>query len=200
ALVMEVGARARGGPERAAFPAGLGVVDAPVDVLREEAERIRYADVDDLAVDHRHQRLAAIRFRDGHVRAEPEGVVPVDPQVVRVVRAAGFIDALELRPGHAIERPAFRAELAARRVGPVDRAFALAPVEARDMAARERRPDNAVGAHVDAARAVAGSRRNEHFGQRRLGWIGAGNDAHQEPGLLQASEADAHRLAPDRVV
>src|SRR5260221_7259811 len=67
AFVMEVGARARSGPERAALPAGLRVVDAPVDVLGEEAERIRHAEVDDLAVDYRHQRLAAVGLRDRHV-------------------------------------------------------------------------------------------------------------------------------------
>src|ERR1700687_2490943 len=35
AFEMEVGARARGGPQAAAFPAGALVVDAPIDVLRE---------------------------------------------------------------------------------------------------------------------------------------------------------------------
>src|SRR3989475_1400860 len=200
AFVVEVGARARGGPHRAALPAGLRIVDAPVDVLGEEAERVRNAEVDDLAVDHRHQRLAAVGLRDRHVGAQPERVVAIDPDVIGVVGAAGGVQALELRPGHAVERPALGAELAARRLGAVERALALAPVEARDVPARERRPHHAVGAHVDAARTVGAFRRNIDLGQRRLGRTGSGHDAHQVARLVHAREADAHRLAPDRIV
>src|SRR5438270_868949 len=126
---MEVGARAGGRPKAASLPPGLRIVDAAVDILREEAHRIRHAEVDDLAVDHRHQRLAAVRLRDRHVLTEAEGVEAVDPQVVRMVRAALLVHALELRPGHAIERPAFGTELAARRLGPADLSLALAAIE-----------------------------------------------------------------------
>src|SRR5260221_8211915 len=130
AFVVEYGARARHGPQALALPAGLRVVDAAVDQLAEEAARVGHMDVDDLAVDDRHQRLAAVHVEDRHVVAEAERVVAVHPYVVRVIRATGLRQPLELRPGHADERPAFRAELAARRFGPVLRLRALAPVKA----------------------------------------------------------------------
>src|SRR6266571_5771597 len=50
ALVVEHGARARHRPQTFAFPAGARVVDASVHELGVEAQRIRHAQVDHLAV------------------------------------------------------------------------------------------------------------------------------------------------------
>src|SRR5206468_9260329 len=97
-------------------------------------------------------------------------------------------------------RPALGAQLAARRLGSVLRLLALPAIEARHVAARERRPHHAVGGHVDAARAPGALGRYEDLGERGLGGVGPGNDADDVAGLVYASEADAHRLAPDRIV
>src|SRR3954463_9514655 len=77
ALVVEHRARARHGPHALALPPGLRVVDAPVGQLGEEAHGIRHAKIDDLAVDHRHQRLAAVRHGDRDIGAEPKRVVAI---------------------------------------------------------------------------------------------------------------------------
>src|SRR2546427_742768 len=50
----------------------------------------------------------------------------------------------------------------------VERSLTLAPVETREMSARERRPDDALAIDVHAARRIAGERRLEHFGERGL--------------------------------
>src|SRR5690348_3054713 len=154
ALVVEYGAGARGRPQPAPFPAFARVVDASVDVLGEETERVGNAELDELAVDHREQRFAAVGFGDRHVPPQAQRVVAVYPHVVRVIGAAPRIDPLELRPGHAIERPALGAMLAGRRCRTIQGAAAFAPVEARDVAAREHRPDDAVRGEIEPARAV----------------------------------------------
>src|SRR5499427_3714273 len=200
AFVVEHGARARSCPEGLALPARVRIVDTPVDQLGEEAQRVRHAEIHDLAVDDRHQRLAAVRHRDRHVVAEAERVVAIDPQVIRVVRNARGVDALELRPGHLVDGPALGTELAFGSVRPVERSLALAAIEARDVPARIGQPRHAVRGHVDAARAPDTLRRNVHLGERGLGGIRPRHGPDEKAGLVHAREADAHRLAPDRVV
>src|SRR5206468_10635551 len=97
-------------------------------------------------------------------------------------------------------RPALGAQLAARRLGSVLRLLALPAIEARHVAARERRPHHAVGGHVDAARAPGALGRYEDLGERGLGGVGPGDDADDVAGLVHAAEADSHRLAPDGIV
>src|SRR5262249_50893051 len=71
---------------------------------------------------------------------------------------------------------------------PVERAFTLAAVETRDMAARERHPRDAVAVHVHAARAVtdirvAGCipRHFIYFGERSVHGIGTRGETHDRP-------------------
>src|SRR5437762_5125471 len=130
---MERRARRDGRPQTAAFPALLRIVDAAVEPLRVIAERIRHAQDDELAIDEREQPFVEVAGRDGHVLPQPERVELVDPGVVARLDAALIEHALELRPGERIERPALRAVLARRRRA-VERAFAFAPVEAREVA------------------------------------------------------------------
>src|SRR5437879_10179139 len=59
---------------------------------------------------------------------------------------------------------------------------------------------DALPIYIDAARAVGAFRRNIDLGQRCFGGIGSRHDAHQVARLVHAREADAHRLAPDRIV
>src|SRR5215831_915247 len=78
------------GPQPAPFPAGLRIVDAAVDRLRVEAERVRntedrpLARIARIACDRRlqrEQRAAFVAGRDLHVVAETERVVLVGPVV-----------------------------------------------------------------------------------------------------------------------
>ena len=55
AFDVEGGTVARGYPQSAAFPAGIGVIDAPVEPFGEEPHRIGHAQLDDLAADQRVQ-------------------------------------------------------------------------------------------------------------------------------------------------
>src|SRR5262249_2541312 len=143
-------------PQPAPLPAGIGIVDAAVESLGVEAERIRHPQRDHLAVFERDQPVHEIggRHRDG--LAAPDGVVLVAPAVVARLGAV-LADAFEARPRILVERPALRAMIA-RRLWSVERAFALAPVEAADVAAGERHPDDALAVDVAAARTEAGQR------------------------------------------
>src|SRR5262249_37561361 len=140
AFIVEDRAAAERRPKPAAFPARVRVIDASVDILGEEAERIGHANVDQLAVDDGEQRLRAVRGRDRYVLAEAERVVAIDPDVIGVVGTALRVHALELRPGHPIDGPSFRTDLAVRGLRAVQRTLALAAVEAREVTARERGP------------------------------------------------------------
>src|SRR5450756_797216 len=144
AFAVEVGARPRRGPDAAAFPARRCVVDPAIDILGEEAERIRHPQRDEFAVDQSQQRFAAIGGGDRHVGAEAQRIVAVDPDVIGMVGAALRIQSLELRTGQPIELPALRALLAVGRGRPVERSLAQLAVEARQLSAGENRPDHAV--------------------------------------------------------
>src|SRR5205085_1051275 len=117
-----------------------------------------------------------------------------------VVGATRLLHVLELRPGHAVERPAFRTMLAGRRGRAVERTLALAAIEARHVAAREHGPHHATAREVDAARAVALVGRQVDFGERRLARVRSGHQADDVARLIDPREADVHRLAPDRIV
>src|SRR5262249_59164465 len=96
-----------------------------------------------------------------HVRSQAERVGLIDPGVIASLSAAVGLDVLELRSGELVERPAFGAVLAGR--GRSVEPLALAAIELAEMAARQRRPENAVAADVAAARPVARKRRLEDF-------------------------------------
>src|SRR5262249_31549439 len=136
-----------GAPQPAAFPAGIRIVDAAVESLGVEAHRIRDADRDHLPVLERHEAVAQVRGRHRDVLAEPERVVLVDPGVVARLDARGLT--LEARTRIAIERPALRAVVAGR-VRAVERALALAAIEAHQTAVRGRAPDDAILVNVAA--------------------------------------------------
>src|SRR5215210_267246 len=106
---------AAGAPQASALPAGTGIIDAPIESLGIEAERIRDAQRDHLAVLEGDE--AAHEVGRGH----------------RAVVAEAF----EAGAGILVERPALRAVVAGR-VRTAERALALAAVEAHEMAARRR--------------------------------------------------------------
>src|SRR2546428_13311752 len=86
-----------------------------------------------------------------------------------------------------MERPAFGTVLPGRG-GAVERPLAPATVEAREMSARQRRPDDAAPIDVHAARPVSREWRLENLRQRRRRRIRfrdethAGNRGNQERG------------------
>src|SRR5207244_2671517 len=79
---MEHRSRAGRGPQGLAFPAGVWIIDAPIDVLREKSAGIRNAESDELSVNQREDRVAQITHRDWDVAAEAECIESVDPGVV----------------------------------------------------------------------------------------------------------------------
>src|ERR1041385_8220131 len=199
ALAMKERARAGGGPEAAAFPALLLVVDAAVEALWEDAHRIREVQGDELALYERIDRVAAVAHRDRDVLAEAEDALPVDPG-----RGAHFGAALEfhvakLRAGERVEGPALGAMPAGR--GGAVQHLALAAVEAAEVAARERDPEGAVGVDVAAARPVAGERDFVVLGERGEGRVRAGRDARDAARVARdgAPHAAVERAHGDRV-
>src|SRR6202035_2513731 len=121
-------------PQPAAFPAGVRIVDTPIEALGVEAERIGDPDRDHLAVLQRHEAVSEIGGRHWYVLAKPERVVLVDPGVIARLGAV-LADAFEAGAGILIDRPAFRTMIAGG-VRPVERAFALAAVKAAEVTAR----------------------------------------------------------------
>src|SRR5580692_2877801 len=75
-------------PDAAAFPAGIRIVDPAIEALRPEAHRIGHDHVDQLAILEGDQRRILIAGGNGHVLAEAERVVLVDPGVVGRFAAA----------------------------------------------------------------------------------------------------------------
>src|SRR4030095_7543512 len=92
-------------PEPAPFPAGARVVDASVEPLGVEAERVRDAQHDHLAILERDQAVVEVAGRQRPVLAEAERVVLVDPRVVARLRAV-LANPLEARPRILIKGPA----------------------------------------------------------------------------------------------
>ena len=182
-----------GRPQPAALPAGVRIVDAPVEPLGVEAQRVRHAQQDHLAVLERDQAVVEVGGRHRHVLAEPERVVLVDPGVVARLGAV-LADALEARARVLVERPALRAVIAGG-LRPVERPLALAPVEAADVAAAQRRPHDALLVDVGAADAEVRLRHVVDLRERGRRRIRSRSEPHDRRGA--AEHADG---APDRAV
>src|SRR5215831_12792975 len=168
-LDVEWRAVARGRPQFAAFPAGLRVVDAAFESLREKAHRIRNPQLDHLSADQRVQRVRLVAGRDRHIGAQSQDVVLVNPDVIGVLLGAGI--ALKAGPWDCIEGKALGTFPAFLGAGTIERPPALAAVEARDMTAVERDPHDAIAVDVHAADAVAWQRDLVELGQRRVGRV-----------------------------
>src|ERR1700688_4218722 len=129
AAFLEPGrAVAVGAPQPAAFPAGIRIVDPPIEALGVEAERIGNPDRDHLAVLQRHEAVTEVGGGDRDVLAKSGGVVLVDPGVIARLGAV-LADAVEAGAGILMDGPAFRAMIAGGG-RPVERALALVAVEA----------------------------------------------------------------------
>ena len=128
-------------PQPSAFPAGLRIVDAGIETFGVEAERIRNAQHDHLAVDECGETVVLIRRRNRHVLAEADRVVLIDPGVVARLGAV-VADALETGSRIFVKHPALGAVVARCR-WPIERALAFGAIETAEMAAGERNPDYA---------------------------------------------------------
>src|SRR5262249_3494323 len=150
------------------------VVDSAIEPLRVETKRIRHAQHDHLAVLERDQAVVQVPSRHRHVLSEAECVVLIDPAVVARFRAV-VANAFESRARMLGEGPSFRT-LVASRLRAIQRALALAAIEASKVAARKRYPDDTLAIDVATADAEAGSRHVIDLGQRGLRRIFSGDD------------------------
>src|SRR5262249_37347754 len=119
-------------PQAAALPAGIRVIDASVQALGKEAQRVGDAQHDHLPVLECSESVIEVGRRDRDVLAKPHRVVLVHPGVVARL-GAPVLEALEGRPWILVEREAFGAVVAGR-ARPIERTLALAPVEADERA------------------------------------------------------------------
>src|SRR3979490_1635822 len=127
-------------PQPAAFPAGVRIVDTPIEALGIEAERIGNPDRDHLAVLQRHEAVTEIGGGHRYVLAKSKRVVLVDPGVTPPLGAV-LTDTFEARAGILIDRPAFRTMIAGGG-RPIERACAFAAVKAAEGTTRSRRPEH----------------------------------------------------------
>src|SRR6266403_354633 len=182
-----------GRPQPAALPAGRRIVDAPVEALGVKPQRIRHAQHDHLAVLERDESVVEVARRHWHVLAETERVVLVDPRVVARLGAV-LADSLEARAWILVEGPALGTMIAGG-CRAVERSFALAPVEAPDVAAAHRGPHDALLVDVGTANAEIRLRYVVDLrerGSRRV-WPGSHPDDRR-------SAAECADRAPDRAV
>src|SRR5882672_2899695 len=152
------GAVGEGGPQALTLPTRARIVDASVHALGKIADRVRNAQNRPLAVHQSSKPVAFIGGGDRNVLAETQGVVLVDPVVIGRFRARTRLPlhGVDFRSGHLIEVPAFRTDvLRVCRCRTVQLALAESAIEAREVSARQHRPNDAVAGNVVAARSEA---------------------------------------------
>src|SRR5438552_15077397 len=171
-------------PQRPALPPGAGIVDPAIHPFGVESQWIRDAQHDPFPFLENQQPFGPVAGVDRHVRAEAEHAELIDPGVVAGLCAAPVGDTLDLWEWLGIEAPALGTVLAGRGRS-VERSLAFPAVEAREMAAGERRPVDAVPVHVTATRGEpldgdAGSveRQLVQLRERRLRGVRTGNEPH----------------------
>src|SRR5215472_11184337 len=136
-------------PQSAALPAGVRVVDSAVQALGKETQRVRDTQHDHLPIHERGEAVIEVGRRDRDVLAKSHSIVLVHPGVVARLRAP-VLDALESRARVLVICETFGAVIAGCS-GSIERALALAPVEADESAVRARPPKDAVLVDVAAA-------------------------------------------------
>src|SRR5262249_30353823 len=157
---------AAGAPQTAALPAGVRIVDAPVQALGVEAHGIWDAQRDHLSVLERDEAVVQVRGRDRNVLPQARRVVVIDPTVVARL-GAGVLEAVEARARISVVREASGAVIAGR-LRAVERGLAPATVEADQRAVRARPPQDAVLVDVAPAHADAFLRNRVELRQLRL--------------------------------
>src|SRR5262249_4996229 len=136
-------------PQPAALPAGIRIIDPPVQSLGKKAQWVWDAQHDHLPVLERGETVIEVGGRDRNVLAKSHRIVLVHPGVV--ARFGGpVLQALEAWARVLVIRETFGAVIAGGS-GPIDRTLALAPVKADQSAVRARPPKDAVLVDVAAA-------------------------------------------------
>src|SRR5438093_10411248 len=135
------------GPKRPAFPAGVRIIDAAIDVFREKSARVWNTEGNELSVNQRVDGVAQITHRDRNISPKTKCVEPIDPGVVARL-GASILHIPQLWSGELIERPAFGTMRAGccRSV----QNLALATIKTSKMAARERCPIDTIGIDIAA--------------------------------------------------
>ena len=131
---MEHSPCAGSGPQRLAFPAGVRIINAAIDVLREKSAWIRDTEGNELSVNQGINGIAQITHRDRNISTEAKCVESIDPGVVARL-GASVLHIPQLWSGELIERPAFGAMRAGR--GRSVENLALATIKTSEMAARQ---------------------------------------------------------------
>src|SRR5262245_8847657 len=126
------------GPQPAALPAGVRIIDPPVQAFGKKAQRVWDAQHDHLPVLERGETIIEVGSRDRNVLAKSHSIVLVHPSVVTRLRAS-VLEALESRARVLVGGKAFGTVVAGGG-RPVERTLALAPVEADESAVRARPP------------------------------------------------------------
>src|SRR5439155_15601931 len=103
-------------------------------------------------------------------------IEPINPGVVACLGAARILDVPQLWSRQLIERPTFGAMRAGRRRSSENLAFAA--VEAGEVAACKRRPEDAVAVDIAAARSESGQGHFVNFTQRGFRWIRSRQNAN----------------------
>src|SRR5215467_146492 len=149
------GAITTGGPQAAALPSRIRIIDAPIESLGVEAQGIGDAQHDHFAVLEGDEAVVEIAGRHRNILAEAERVVLVDP---RVVTRFGTVVADAFEPGARVlvERPTLGAMIARCRRS-VEWPLALAPIKAADVATPKRYPNDTLLVDVPATRAESWS-------------------------------------------
>src|SRR5262249_30497159 len=157
-------------PQPAALPAGVRIIDPPVQSLGKKAQRVWDAQRDHLPILERGKTVIEVGGRDRNVLAKSHSIVLVHPGVV--ARLSGpVLEALESRAWVLVIRETFGAVIAGGS-GPIERTLAFAPVEADKSAVRARPPKDAVLVDVAAAHANAFFRDGVELAELGL-WIEA---------------------------
>src|ERR1700733_6529514 len=157
------GSRPISRPKRAAFPAGVRIINPAIDVLGEEPHRVRNGEIHDVPVDDCKKRTVQIAHYDRYVLPQTKGVEPVDPDVIGCLGTPWILHAPHLWTGQLVQRPPFRTMAA--RCGWAVQHTTLTSIETTDMSAGERRPVHAVSIDIAAAWAVTWQRRLADLGQ-----------------------------------
>ena len=155
-LTVERRACTPGGPDSLPFPAGLWIVNRPSMPFAKKPSGYGTRMTTNFPFTSGIQRIRSVAGDNGSILAEPQRIKLVHPVVVMRIGAARFLHVLEVRTGRGIQRPAFRTMLTGSSRA-VERTFAFAAVEARQVPASQRNPDDIV-AIIEAAR-----RKNPHL-------------------------------------
>ena len=134
AFRMERGTRRVSRKYALSLPAGIWIIDSPVDPLSVETHRIRYSERHELAVDERDQPFGFVAGRHRDILSDAEHVEAIYEVVVRRVGTGSIDGILKVRAGKSVERPTFRTMFSSR-IRFLQRAFALAAIETGQLPA-----------------------------------------------------------------